>query len=871
MTMIRRCDGGEGAGGVGYLRLVAALSTLLFGMCMPLRAGAQCGGAWENISALPSLNYDVRAVLALPDGDFVVGGFFTSSGMIPAAPHVLRFHSATNTWSSMGAGVAANVYSLARLSNGRLVAGAVNSLWMYDPASDAWAAVGGAVNGTVYSVASLPDGDVLVGGSFVTVGGVPAAHVAVYSPSTDTWRALAGGVNGVVNAVLVRSNGDLVVGGNFDHVNGMVGRGVARFVPASGTWIPTSAGAHDLLSLAETPDGKILVGLQGYFNVSAGTIFGVALWSPESDSWAIVGGGLSGSIYHVSLDIHNDYVVGGLLGSAGPVSIRGMARFSVANQTWSALTSPSGSAPTIYGFDTQPNGDIVAGGNFTVINYGFAQNVGRFSHLTNTWMGPTCGVTLAVRCLAELPSGEIFAGGDFNSVGGMGANRVARFDPEFNIWRTMGAGMDGGVYAAAVTQNGDVVAGGAFQSAGGAPASRIAMYLHDAQVWIPLGAGVDGTVMALGVSPSRVVYAGGSFAHAGGTSATNLAAYDLDSQTWTSLGAIDGQVTSICVLRDGRLVVGGSFTRVDTLIVNHIAVYSPQTAEWEALGAGRPSTVLAMGQLANGDLAVSSTLPSLAGMSCYSFGTGTWRKLGATSPNAQTLTLLPSGDIITGTYASGTISYYSTVTDTWSQLVAPDPYNLTYAVLSTQDANLYVGGAFTTFAGLSSHNFARRMPGPPEILAQPMNVAACPGPAGATIAVGVISTSACTYQWRKDGSDIDTSVNPSAATATLVLNDVQETDAAMYHCVVTNACGIATSEPATLSVRAAGDPACAPACDPDVNQDGVADQGDVDYLINVIAGGENPNNANADFNNDGVADQGDVDALINVIAGGACP
>ncbi|MBI1191272.1 MAG: hypothetical protein GC200_11400 [Tepidisphaera sp.] len=62
-----------------------------------------------------------------------------------------------------------------------------------------------------------------------------------------------------------------------------------------------------------------------------------------------------------------------------------------------------------------------------------------------------------------------------------------------------------------------------------------------------------------------------------------------------------------------------------------------------------------------------------------------------------------------------------------------------------------------------------------------------------------------------------------------------------------------------------------PTCDPDVNQDGVADQGDVDYLINVIAGGENPNNANADFNNDGVADQGDVDALINVIAGGACP
>ncbi|MBI1191253.1 MAG: hypothetical protein GC200_11305 [Tepidisphaera sp.] len=63
----------------------------------------------------------------------------------------------------------------------------------------------------------------------------------------------------------------------------------------------------------------------------------------------------------------------------------------------------------------------------------------------------------------------------------------------------------------------------------------------------------------------------------------------------------------------------------------------------------------------------------------------------------------------------------------------------------------------------------------------------------------------------------------------------------------------------------------APACEPDVNQDGVADQGDVDYLVNAIAGGGNPTGIDPDFNHDGVADQGDVDALINVIAGGQCP
>ena len=62
-----------------------------------------------------------------------------------------------------------------------------------------------------------------------------------------------------------------------------------------------------------------------------------------------------------------------------------------------------------------------------------------------------------------------------------------------------------------------------------------------------------------------------------------------------------------------------------------------------------------------------------------------------------------------------------------------------------------------------------------------------------------------------------------------------------------------------------------PVCDPDVNQDGNADQGDVDYLINVVAGGDNPTGIDPDFNRDGNADQADVDALINVVAGGACP
>ncbi len=65
---------------------------------------------------------------------------------------------------------------------------------------------------------------------------------------------------------------------------------------------------------------------------------------------------------------------------------------------------------------------------------------------------------------------------------------------------------------------------------------------------------------------------------------------------------------------------------------------------------------------------------------------------------------------------------------------------------------------------------------------------------------------------------------------------------------------------------------CGPACDPDVNCDGVPDQGDVACIILAVAGDLACFcQADPDFNHDGVPDQGDVADLILVVAGAACP
>jgi hypothetical protein len=84
----------------------------------------------------------------------------------------------------------------------------------------------------------------------------------------------------------------------------------------------------------------------------------------------------------------------------------------------------------------------------------------------------------------------------------------------------------------------------------------------------------------------------------------------------------------------------------------------------------------------------------------------------------------------------------------------------------------------------------------PSITGQPGDLARCPGQS-ATFTVSATGSPAPTFQWRKDGVDI-----PGATSAAYTIASPAAGDAGSYDCVVTNACGTATSAAATLTVQA---------------------------------------------------------------------
>ncbi len=109
--------------------------------------------------------------------------------------------------------------------------------------------------------------------------------------------------------------------------------------------------------------------------------------------------------------------------------------------------------------------------------------------------------------------------------------------------------------------------------------------------------------------------------------------------------------------------------------------------------------------------------------------------------------------------------------------------------------------------------------GPVLVVRQPQPTAACPG-GSAAFTVGVSGIGAFTYQWRRDGVAIDSAVNPSAVTATLLISRATLGDRGAYDCVVSDPCGGALSSAGELRV-----------CPADFNCDGVVDPDDLSDFI----------------------------------------
>lgn len=332
-----------------------------------------------------------------------------------------------------------------------------------------WFATDGVSGGTPPAVFAIkpwdPDGAgpqpelLVIGGDFTAAGVTPANNIAAWNGVT--WESLGAGTNGRVYALAVLPDNTLIVGGAFTMAGGGSAPYIARW---DGTaWSGLSSGMNNEVNdLAVMPNGDLIAG--GMFSTAGGIgVNRVARWN--GTDWSGLGSGVGGTVYALLvIPSTGDLIVGGMFTTAGGSTALRVARWNGAS--WTGIGGMTGGSNVgVFSLCLMPNGDIVAGGNFTFPG-------SRISRWNGTsWAGLGTGVNNAVWALTVLENGDLIAGGSFISP----SFAIARWDGA--AWSGLGTGLAGGnVQAFDIRPNSDLLVGGAFTTAGGSASPGLARW-----------------------------------------------------------------------------------------------------------------------------------------------------------------------------------------------------------------------------------------------------------------------------------------------------------------------------------------------------------------------------------------------------------
>lgn len=252
----------------------------------------------------------------------------------------------------------------------------------------------------------------------------------------------------------------------------------------------------------------------------------------------------------------------------------------------------------------QPDGSILAGGDFTSFNGLPFDYIGRLlpdGNFDNGFLANQAGANSTVcQVLSQAPytnqvDGAIMMVGEFTQVDQAPRAGIARLllggilDSTFNP----GAGADSTVYSIVeqflpgpLTNSQPVpfyVIGGNFANFDGAPAGGVARLTATGQLdpTFDVGAGITGTNAAIHVvalEPNNQILVAGDFTSFNNEQHHHLVRLNVDGSVDATFAAFDGvnsdingSVRAIQVQPDGNILIGGSFTMVDGVNYNFIA------------------------------------------------------------------------------------------------------------------------------------------------------------------------------------------------------------------------------------------------------------------------------------------------------------
>ena len=437
----------------------------------------------------PGANGDVYVLVVQPDGKILVGGDFTTLGGECAQPdrpaqrrrlarHDLRSgrqrhrldHGAAAGWEDSG-----------RRRLRQLGGGTRNRIGRLNPGGALDTGFNPGANDFVYTFAVQPGGQILVGGAFTTIGGggtgltsrnriarlnadgsldadfqsgrerlgAPTGHAAgradpgrrqlhhagrrrdrhdVAQPGRAaqsrrlTRYQLRSGVNNFVLTMTVQADGKILVGGGFTALGGATRPNLARL---AARWRVLDAsfdtGANSCVyALPVQPMGRSWSAATSRRSRGhgAGAISHIARLSESGCLDKTLHPGVDGAVvYGVAVQADGKIVVGGIFSALGGSPTRNCIGRLNADGAIDAISIRRRTAPSS-ALAMQPDGKILVGGDFTRWAARRAAGLGRLNADGSLDTGFDPGANDRVFASAMQPDGKILVGGDFTMLGG---------------------------------------------------------------------------------------------------------------------------------------------------------------------------------------------------------------------------------------------------------------------------------------------------------------------------------------------------------------------------------------------------------------------------------------------------------------------
>ncbi len=177
------------------------------------------------------------------------------------------------------------------------------------------------------------------------------------------------------------------------------------------------------------------------------------------------------------------------------------------------------------------------------------------------------GANKKINSIALQSDGKILIGGEFTSYNTIPRNYIARLnsngglDTSFNP----GTGANNRISKVVVQTDGRIIIGGSFTSFNGTAINRIARLNSDGSLDnnFSIGSGSNGDVNSIAVQNDGKIIIGGNFSTYNGTSRTRLARLNNDGSLDTTFDTgtgLDSYIYAVAIQNDGRIVIGGDFT-----------------------------------------------------------------------------------------------------------------------------------------------------------------------------------------------------------------------------------------------------------------------------------------------------------------------